>query len=252
MRTAAEAAWRWAQANPKVIYRQPPDIHTGGYDDSELGDEFAWAAAELFVTTREPAYLAAVGLPTLAIGVPGWNSVAALAWVTLAQHRALLPDEAMQRQVVHRVGAEATRLAARLPGSAWRVGLQAEDFHWGSSGHAMNMALMLLQGVRLGGPRSQLDAAQALLDFVLGRNPLGISFVTGFGERATRHPHHRPSMADGVDAPVPGWLAGGPNAGNSSTSTSGASESRRASSSRSMPSSVFPRANSCSKWISRP
>jgi len=25
------------------------------------------------------------------------------------------------------------------------------------------------------------------------------------------HPHHRPSVADGIDEPVPGLLAGGPN-----------------------------------------
>ncbi len=214
MLSAAQAAWRWAQANPAAVYRQPPDIHTGGYDDDDLPDEFAWAAAELFVSTREPAYLAAVGLPDTPLGVPGWNSVAPLAWVTLAQHRAALPTEAQRRLVVQRVGAFATQLAARLPGSAWRVGLQAEDFHWGSNGHALNMALMLMQGVRLGGPRSQLDAAQALLDHVLGRNPLGLSFVTGFGGRHTLQPHHRPSMADGVAAPVPGFVAGGPNAGH--------------------------------------
>jgi len=27
------------------------------------------------------------------------------------------------------------------------------------------------------------------------------------------HPHHRPSIADGIVPPVPGLLAGGPNAG---------------------------------------
>jgi len=37
--------------------------------------------------------------------------------------------------------------------------------------------------------------------------------VTGFGTRSPQHPHHRPSMADGVAAPVPGFLVGGPNPG---------------------------------------
>ena len=27
------------------------------------------------------------------------------------------------------------------------------------------------------------------------------------------HPHHRPSVADGIEEPVPGLLAGGPNPG---------------------------------------
>jgi endoglucanase len=40
-----------------------------------------------------------------------------------------------------------------------------------------------------------------------------MSFVTGFGTRSPMHPHHRPSEADGIEAPVPGMLVGGPNPG---------------------------------------
>lgn len=91
--------------------------------------------------------------------------------------------------------------------------MQAGDLVWGSNAVALNQALMLVQGYRLTGDRDQLDAAQALLDHVLGRNALGLSMVTGFGTRSTQQPHHRPSMADGIAAPVPGFLAGGPNPG---------------------------------------
>ena len=49
MMAAAEAAWRWAQANPAQLYRQPADILTGEYGDAHVDDEFAWAAAELFI-----------------------------------------------------------------------------------------------------------------------------------------------------------------------------------------------------------
>ena len=48
-------------------------------------------------------------------------------------------------------------------------------------------------------------------DYALGMNPLDLCFVTGFGERSIRHPHHRPSGADGVESPVPGLISGGPN-----------------------------------------
>ena len=78
---------------------------------------------------------------------------------------------------------------------------------------ALNQALMLIQGYRLSGARAQLDAAQALLDHVLGRNAMGRSMVTGFGSTPPLHPHHRPSEADGVAAPVPGFLVGGPTPG---------------------------------------
>jgi endoglucanase len=77
----------------------------------------------------------------------------------------------------------------------------------------LNQAMMLVQAYRLTKKADYLDAAQSALDYTLGRNPLGISYVTGFGTRSTMHPHHRPSEADGIAAPVPGWLAGGPNPG---------------------------------------
>jgi endoglucanase len=91
--------------------------------------------------------------------------------------------------------------------------MQTDDFVWGSNAVALNQALMLIQGYRLSGDRRQLDAAQAALDYVLGRNALGMSMVTGIGEKSPLHPHHRPSNADGIAAPVPGFIVGGPNPG---------------------------------------
>jgi endoglucanase len=55
-----------------------------------------------------------------------------------------------------------------------------------------------------------LDAAVRQLDYVFGNNPYGRSFVTGVGHLPPEHPHHRPSVSDGVVAPWPGLLVGGP------------------------------------------
>jgi endoglucanase len=92
--------------------------------------------------------------------------------------------------------------------------MQTEDFIWGSNAVALNQALMLVQGHRVSGERRMLDAAQAALDFVLGRHPTGYSMVTGFGARSPLHPHHRPSGAMPQQPPVPGMIVGGPNPGS--------------------------------------
>ncbi|HJV69888.1 glycoside hydrolase family 9 protein [Ideonella sp.] len=214
MRAAALAAWGWADKHPDVIYRQPPDIHTGGYDDSELEDEFAWAAAELYITTRDDSFYAAMKPERLPAGVPGWNDVGGLAWMSLAHHRQRLTPAADQRLIAERIGGLARQLAAAWASSPYRIGLNhAKDMNWGSNAGLLNQAMMLIQGYRLTGDRQQLDAAQSALDYVLGRNALVTSMVTGFGARSPQHPHHRPSEADGVAAPVPGFIVGGPNAG---------------------------------------
>lgn len=212
MREAAKSAWRWAQANPAVAYRQPQDVQTGAYGDRRLDDEFIWAAAELYLLTGEAQYLQALrersGVPT----VPSWSDVAGLAWISLAAARDQLPAEERER-VVQQVNALAGNLAAQWRQSPWRVAMQRGDFVWGSNAVVLNQAIMLLQGYRMSGQREYLDAAQSQLDYVLGRNPLGVSFVTGYGLRTPQHIHHRPSQADGIEAPVPGLLAGGPNPG---------------------------------------
>jgi endoglucanase len=216
MLKAAEKAWAWAEANPTVIYRQPADIHTGGYDDDKVADEFAWAAAELFITTGDPRFYKAfnAAVPATApAGVPAWNSVSGLAWMSLAHHRKRLGATADQALIALRIKGQAEQLASAWAASPWRLSQQTADINWGSNSGLLNQAMMLIQGYRLSGERSQLDAAQAAFDYVLGRNPLGLSMVTGFGSVSPMHPHHRPSGADGVLAPVPGFLVGGPNPG---------------------------------------
>lgn len=211
MRIAAVSAWRWAQANPRVIYRQPEDVKTGTYGDDTVADEFAWAAAELYLLTTDATYWQAFQQHATAPTVPSWADVETLGWISLSQHRGRLPDAAARERIPEGVSALAARLATQWQASPWRVAMQSADFVWGSNAVALNQAIVLLQGYRLGGGRDQLDAAQSQLDYVLGRNPLGVSYVTGQGLRTPQHIHHRPSQADGIDAPVPGWLSGGPN-----------------------------------------
>jgi endoglucanase len=88
-----------------------------------------------------------------------------------------------------------------------------KEMGWGSNSVILNQAMMLVAAYRLDPRPDYLDAAQSALDYVLGRNGPGMSFVTGVGTRSPLHPHHRPSEADGIAAPFPGMLVGGPNPG---------------------------------------
>lgn len=211
---AAEAAWAWAKAHPAVLYKQPADVSTGTYGDKSVDDEFAWAAAELLATTGKDVYRA----QALATGAaaaqtePGWADVGMLGWVTLARPHARLQagDAAAVRRPLL---ANADKLVARWQASPYRVGMVRKDFVWGSNAVVLNQAMMLVAAYRAEPRQAYLQAAQSALDYVLGRNGPGMSFVTGFGTTSPMHPHHRPSVADGIVAPVPGWLVGGPNPG---------------------------------------
>ncbi len=213
MLAAARRAWEWAQKHPDVAYHQPSDVRTGGYNDAQFDDEFAWAAAELYVSTHQDAFYDAMIARNVPASVPFWGKVGGLAWMTLAHNRDHLTAHADRARIEREITGLAQQLLQRWQASPWRLSMRDQDFDWGSNSAVLNQAMMLLQGYHLTRQRDYLDAAQSQLDYILGRNPLGLSFVTGIGARSPMHIHHRPSEADGIVAPVPGWLVGGPNPG---------------------------------------
>ena len=217
------AAWRWARANPSIVYSQAnmnlafdPDISTGEYGDGSFSDERDWAASELYVTTGQDSFLLAGNPLTSAIAtVPWWQSVRTLGLYSLAHHRGHLTPAIDTALVVARLRTLANSLLSSYQSSEYRVviGHSSSDFVWGSNAVAANQAMALLVAHQLTGDANYLDAACANLDYLLGRNATGYSFVTGFGDQTPFHPHHRPSQSDNVVQPVPGLLVGGPNPG---------------------------------------
>lgn len=217
---AALDAWNWARQNPNVRYNQNalnaaynPDINTGEYGDSNFTDEFQWAAAELFITTKSDSFLAAYDPLAASAGVPWWGGVNTLGLYSLAFHRAEIGNAIDTTAVVSALTGMAGWLKEEVAASAYHVvmGRLDGDFVWGSNGVAANQGMALIQAYNLTGDAEFLDAAIQNLDYLLGRNATGFCFVTGFGSKQPMHPHHRPSEADGVVEPVPGLLVGGPN-----------------------------------------
>lgn len=225
--SAAVKAWNWAKANPNAVYNQQemntkfePDVVTGSYEDHTSSDEWIWAAAELYVTTKDDAYYTAVNLfPDKRTPLPSWAQVRTLAYYTLARSGNDLT--ARGKKDLPLVKEHLTTVADSLIMGADKqafqtvMGKSAKDFIWGSSAEAANQGIALIQAYRLTDSpnRSQyLKYALGNLDYLLGRNAVGYSFLTGFGDKSTLHPHHRPSVADGIEAPVPGLLSGGTNA----------------------------------------
>jgi endoglucanase len=214
---AARKAFIWAVANPAVYFHNPPGVATGAYDDNDGSDEILWAAAELWRTTGEDDFgltFAAVvtnRLPQLNVTAPTWSNVGSMAyWAYALAHG---NGDAKICAAVR----EATLSAAESlvqAGSANGYGntLSGSDYIWGSNGVAGNHSLLLLIANHFQANSAYVNSALANLHYLLGRNCFGVSWVTHVGTRPFQHPHHRPSVADGIPAPWPGLLSGGPNA----------------------------------------
>ena len=222
---SAEKAWNWAIKNPKVAYDQnlmnkefKPVINTGGYGDSDFSDEFIWAASELYVTTGKESYYSAYPMfPDALMPLPSWDNVRLLGYYTLARFETKLTTKAQKDfpSLKERIIGAADKIAEGFSNRAYMtiMGKSAGDFIWGSNSVATNQGVLLIQAYKLSHNRKYLDYALSNLDYVLGRNATGYSFVTGYGHKTPMFPHHRLSDADGIADPVPGLIVGGPNPG---------------------------------------
>lgn len=222
---AARNAWGWAGQYPNRLYDQGkmnqmynPDINTGAYGDSKLADERVWAAVELYITTREPGFLDKLQLiPESGLSIPTWNDVRMMGIYSILRHKNTLDNVgAIRVKEVERLFKAFSELqTAGIDRQAYLAPMEqnAGNFVWGSMAVCANQGIALVYQYRQSGERHYLDQAQADLDYILGRNATGYSFVTGYGSKTPMHPHHRPSETDDVPEPVPGLLAGGPNPG---------------------------------------
>ena len=221
----AEKAWDWAVKNPKMVYDQnlmnkefKPVINTGGYGDSDFRDEFIWAASELYISTGKDSYYTSYPMfPDTLMTLPSWDNVKLLGYYTLARFEKKLTNSAKKDfpALKQRIVNTADNLASGLKDRAYVtvMGKSAADFVWGSNSVATNEGILLIQAFRLTNNRKYVDYALTNLDYVLGRNATGYSFITGYGHKTPMFPHHRLSEADGIADPIPGLIVGGPNPG---------------------------------------
>jgi endoglucanase len=209
---AARRSWAWSVANPEVLYKQPSDVRTGKYEDNHVSDERFAAAAELALATSDSDLFRPFREQIPQRGaVSSWQEVGALGVYTILSHPTFFAVEQAAAKAV--LTDSATKLRDRVRRTGYATPIDSADFVWGSNAVECMQGIHMAQAFAATGDSSFLEGAEAALDYVLGKNPIDSSYVTGVGIRQPRHPHHRPSASDTVDAPVPGFLVGGPHPG---------------------------------------
>jgi endoglucanase len=209
---AAVKAFNWAIVNDSVPYSNPEDVSTGAYDDDDFSDDFYWAASELYLTTKNPAYLGYVyqnQQPYVHQLTNSWkNFVRNNGFHSLLENSELLDTVyANALKENHLVLADET--LALINASPYKVALNV--YEWGSNSDILNQAVILCVAHRLTGDEKYLLGAEKINDYIYGKNATGYCYFTGFGDKQVMFPHHWPSGADGIAEPVPGFIVGGPN-----------------------------------------
>lgn len=216
---SARTAWAAAVTHPD-LYAPATDGDNGGgaYPDQEVSDEFYWAAAELYLTTGEQEfenYVVASPLNTRNVFPTGgfsWGSVAALARMDLAT----VPSELSEHDaVVASVLAGTDGMLAEQAHQPFGQVLPANQYVWGSNSQVLNNIVVLGTAYDLSGDVKYRDGALESTDYLLGRNALNLSYVTGYGTEYAQNQHSR-WFANQLNPELPhppnGSVAGGPNA----------------------------------------
>jgi endoglucanase len=211
--TAARTAHAAAHVQPVLIAPDDEGQFGGGpYGDDELDDDFYWAAAELWLATGERGFLEEITTsPQHHADVFhedgfDFDRVAAPARLDLAIVPSRLPD---RDRVRASVVAAAERLVQLQRAQPWgQPYAPPAGWDWGSNGRILNNLVVLATAHQITGERQFGDAVAGGMDYLLGRNALGQSYITGYGTDRTRHLRTR---IFSHDEPPPGALAGGAN-----------------------------------------
>jgi endoglucanase len=139
-----------------------------------------------------------------------WGMTDALGTISLAL---VGNDKAKQKQIV----AAADQFNALIEAQGYRMPFSAGTsgkYPWGSNSFILNNMVILGLAHDFTGKDEYLEAMVMGMDYLLGRNGLAQSYISGYGTKPLQNPHHR-FWAKQYDpkfpAAPPGAVSGGPN-----------------------------------------
>jgi endoglucanase len=215
---AARQAWNYLQTQSvmKVDWVDGDDSGSGKYLASEIDtepslkidtDDRLWAAAELFLTTKESQFdrYFLQHLPT-DYTLFEWKDPSALGLLNYMSD-ATSPANEIKLKIAQQILHRADALVKKVSTSGYRLANQR--FIWGSNKMTATEGLTLILAYRMTDGTAYRQAAIDQIDYLLGRNPFNQTFVTGIGTHPVRHVNHIFARARKIN--IPGLLVGGAN-----------------------------------------
>lgn len=211
---SAVRGWSYLEAHPEFIAQ--PD---GPYNDNDdLNDRF-YAAAALYRATGESKYSDFV--------VANYRSFESKFQETDFSHgigsmeligfyhylSGPAPSEEVHSWFVPKYKEWiSTVIDTAVNEAVWRNSTN-KGFYWGANSNVAGVAVSLDIGSRIIGENDErmIQVASGNLNYLLGINPLQLSFITGHGENRVHTTHHEIYMRDFISEMPNGYMPGGPN-----------------------------------------
>ncbi len=217
---ASRQAWEYLQTQPKmkVDWVDGDDSGSGKYLASPIDiepslkidtDDRLWAAAELFITTKESQFdrYFLQQLPKFDYTLFEWKDPSALGIANYLSEIYTPGSERITAQIAQQILNRADALVKKVSTSGYHLANQR--FIWGSNKMIATEGLTLILAYRMTDGPAYRQAAIDQIDYLLGRNPFNQTFVTGIGTHPVRHVNHIFARARKIA--IPGLLVGGAN-----------------------------------------
>ena len=236
---AAKNAYEAAQEHPKMFAPLDESIGGGAYGDDDVSDEFYWAACELYLATGDDSYYKEMKSSDFFLDVPtsldggesvdsvgsfDWGHTAALGTFSLALNEKSIESGDFSKVKDNIIKASDHYLEMEedqgygMPYAQSTISYNDSDkgYLWGSNSFVADNAIVCAYAYLLSDSVDHMNGAIAGMDYLLGRNAMDYSYVTGYGSHAIEYPHHR-FWAFLIDETFPkapnGVMCGGPNSG---------------------------------------
>ncbi len=183
-KTAALKSWEWVQANPGV---GQPDIY---YTDTQTWQEEMWAKAEIFMLAGDQHVLGSFysDLTTKPVSFPSWTDPQMLSFAAL--HESPEVAEIVKSRIELKVVNYANELKEVVDKSGYGTAIDKYGWGWGTNTFMSNAGAVFIYAHQITGNDEWLKYASQQLDYLMGRNSLDYSFITGSRTNSCKHPYH--------------------------------------------------------------
>lgn len=217
LQVAAINAWIWIMNNPEYKpFKNPIEVTyttTGDIPDENYNDDLFWAVCELYSLNGDQVFHDSIRELYPKIGPAGLSVCNVGAFGVTAYsitERKTYPD------ILHKMKTNLCIAADNLYSISHKSGFSTailpKDYVLDSNLNILASSATLLFAYKTLECDEYLHCALEQLNYILGKNPVGTSLVTGFGTVCVKNPHHRLSGFDDIDDPIPGLIVNGPNA----------------------------------------
>lgn len=209
-------AWIWLINHPHFkSFENPPSVAVnaaGDFADNNIHDDLFWTVCELYETTGDKVFHDKIKELSGKINLTDFRNrdnggFGAVSYLLGSRPK----DPQVEENIQVQLRIKADNLYSLSKRSSYGTAKSPYDYIRGSNMYSMTDSMILIFAYKIWGSKEYLNTAYEQLNYILGKNPMDISYVTGFGSNYVMRPHHRPSEADDIEEPIPGLLVCGPN-----------------------------------------